>query len=151
NISYASASPQAAASVANAVVQEYINLHSDDEFQRSQRVIDLLEDERKRREDEVDRLRKKVVTLSEDVTGKDPYGGTSEKDLQRAVNPIGALFQSLTAADVEQEMLQAELQSLSDPAGAKDPIESTGWLDLEIDKDGDVRELQHAIKDISTQ
>ena len=44
NITYDSASPQAAADVVNAVVAEYMKIYSTDEFQRSQRVIDILEE-----------------------------------------------------------------------------------------------------------
>ena len=148
NISYESASPQAAASVVNAVIAEYMNIHSGDEFQRSQRVIDILEEERRRRALEVERLRKRVVDLAKEVTGKDPFGGNEVTDYKRAMTPVGAIFQSLTEADVEIEVLRAQRQALIDsPSLAQDSMESTGLLDLEIEGRSDIQQRVQAIKD----
>ena len=56
-----STSPQDAATIANAVVAEFLSIQSDKGFRRSQRVIDLLEEERSRRSLEVERLRDRVM------------------------------------------------------------------------------------------
>ena len=48
-----------------------------DDADRSRKVIDILEDERLRRAVEVERLRSQLVKLSEEVTGKDPYSGST--------------------------------------------------------------------------
>ena len=69
-----SKSPQDAAAIANAVVAEYLSIQSDEGFRRTQRVIDLLEEERSRRSLEVERLRERVLVLAKEVTGKDPFG-----------------------------------------------------------------------------
>ena len=68
-----STSPQAAASVVNAVIVEYMNMHTDDEFHHVQRDIDILEEERGRTGLEVERLRQRVMDLSADVAGIDPF------------------------------------------------------------------------------
>ena len=150
-VGYTSPSPEAAASVVNAVIAEYMNIHSGDEFQRSQRVIEILEEERRRRALEVDRLRKRVVDLAKDVTGRNPFGN-EVTDFNRALSPVGALFQSLTEADVEQEVRKAEMQSLIDtPALSQDRMESSGLLDLEIENQNAIRERQKEISDLESR
>ena len=104
NISYRGSSPEDATKLVNAVAAEYMNIYSDDEFKRSQRVIDILEEERRRRGFEVERLRKNVVDLAKEVTGRDPFGGNEVTDVNRVIGPVGALFQSLTESDVEREV-----------------------------------------------
>jgi capsular exopolysaccharide synthesis family protein len=151
NVSYESYVARDAANVANAVVAAYLNLQKNDEAQRSEAVIQLLEDERNRRGLEVERLRKRVIDLSKDVTGKDPFAG-SVTDVRRALNPVGELFQGLVDADVEREVLQAKLQSLSTPADSdRDPLESNGGLELEVDNQEEVRQWQEAIQVVQSR
>lgn len=149
NITYASPSSQDAANVANAVAAEYMNFHAGDDSQRSQHVIDILEEERRRRGLEVERLRKRVVDLAKEVTGRDPFAN-EVTDASRALSPVGSLFQSLTEADVEREIRRAELQSLLDsPALAQEHAAASGLLDLEIDNQEAIRTRQLAIQELA--
>ncbi len=151
NITYASPSAQNAANLVNAVAAEYLNIHSGDEFERSQRVIDILEEERRRRGLEVERLRARVVELAKEVTGRDPFGGNKITDVNRALSPVGALFQSLTETDVDREVRRAELQSLIDsPALTPDKMASSGLLDLDVENNEAIRARQQAIKQTET-
>lgn len=152
DISYKSPSAQDAANVVNAVAAEYINLQEDDEFKRSQRVIEILEEERHQRGLGVERLRQQVVDLAKEVTGRDPFGGNEVVDANRALNPVGALFQSLTEVEVDREVRRAQLKSLADGATAADSYaKSSGLLDLEIETDPFVRSCQQAVKDVESQ
>lgn len=45
-VAFTSSSARAASQVVNAVIDEYMKIHLGDESQRSQRVVDILEDER---------------------------------------------------------------------------------------------------------
>jgi capsular exopolysaccharide synthesis family protein len=149
DITYRSASPQDASNVVNAVVAEYININTNDESQRSQRVIDILEEERRRRGLEVERLRKFVVNLAKEVTGRDPLGGNEVTNFRRAMSPAGEIFRSLTEVEVEHEVLKAEMQSVLDaPALTEDKAESSGLLDLEIENQEEIRSRNQAIKDL---
>jgi capsular exopolysaccharide synthesis family protein len=151
NVTFESYSARDAANVANAVVAAYLNLQKNDEEQRSKAVIDLLDEERTRRGVEVQRLRKRVIDLSKDVTGMDPFAG-SVTDFQRALNPVGALFQSLIEVDVEREVLQAKLQSLSAAAvSPRDPLESNGGLELEVENQTEVRQRQEEIQAVQAR
>ena len=132
-VSYTSKSPQAAMAVSNAIIAEYLAIQSDEEFLRTQRVIDILEQERLRRSMDVERLRKKVVDLSKDVTGRDPFATNSILDLERATNSSTTLFQELAQLDVEQELLEAELAAAkSSNLDTANHDRKSGLLDLEI-------------------
>lgn len=149
NIHYVSSSASDAAQVANGVVAEYLSMQSDEDFLRSQRVIDVLEEERLRRSTEVERLRKRVVDLARDITGKDPFGQGAVTNFDRAMSPVGGLYQSLTEVDVNSEILKAEIQALRDtPILVPDHAQTSGLLDLEIASRADVRELEAKIEAI---
>jgi len=132
-VSYHSKLPQAAADVANAVVAEYLSIQSDEEFYRTQRVIDILEEERRRRSLDVERIRQKVVKLGKEVTGRDPFSRDSILDLERANNPSSTLFQELAQLDVQLELAKAEIiaakESSSELPGHD---EKSGLLELEV-------------------
>jgi succinoglycan biosynthesis transport protein ExoP len=138
-----STSPKDAASIANAVVAEYLSIQSDEGFRRSQRVIDLLEEERNRRSLEVERLREHVVALAKEVTGKDPFAQGIVTDVGKAMGSVSGLFQNLTDIEVQQELLKAEMQALRDaPTLFPDQAESSGLLDLTVANQPQVLELQ---------
>jgi capsular exopolysaccharide synthesis family protein len=150
NISYISASPQFAADLVNAVIEEYMNRQTDDETLRTQAVIEILEKERKKREIEVQRLRGRVVDLAKDVTGKDPFGGHITK-MDNAGTPASALFSSIVASEVEQEVLRAQLEALESVGDTADPLESSGLLDMKIDQQPEVLERYRAIQAVRAQ
>ena len=112
-VAYTSKLPQAAADVANAVVAEYLSIQSDEEFNRTQRVIDLLEEERRRRSLDVERLRQRVIELAKDVTGRDPFARDSILDMTRANNPSTTLYQELAAAGREARIARSRTFCLS--------------------------------------
>ncbi len=148
-VRYVSPSARAAADVANAVVAEYLDIQSNEEFKRSQRVIELLEEERRRRSLGVEQLRQRVLQLAKEVTGKDPFGG-AVLDLEKNMGPIGSLYQDLTEVEVNQEVLKAEIQSLRDaPMLIPDHAENSGLLDLNVASHPEVRQQQAVLDEIS--
>ena len=132
-VSYTSKSPQAATDVSNAVVAEYLSIQSSEEFKRTQRVIDILEEERRQRSLDVERLRQKVVKIGKEVTGRDPFAKNSILDLERANNPSTTLFQELATLDMQHALIKAEISAVQEmPVGLADHDEKSGLLDLEV-------------------
>lgn len=132
-VSYTSKSPEAAMDVSNAIVAEYLAIQSDEEFKRTQRVIDILEEERRKRSLDVERLRQKVVDLGKSVSGRDPFAKSSILDLDRANNPATTLFQQLAQLDVQHELLEAEIAAAKDSSlASSDHDKKSGLLELEI-------------------
>lgn len=158
-VSYVSPSAEAAADVANAVVAEYLDIQTNEDTLRSQRVIEILEEERRKRSDDVDRLRLEVTKLAKDVTGRDPFGHNALIEVDTALNPVSSLRHSLTEVDVDREVLKAEIQALREsPSLMTDHVDTAARLDLEIDSMADVRErlividqIAAEMKDISTR
>lgn len=145
-VRYQSPSAEDAASVANKVVQQYLEQHNRENDERTRFVIDVLEKERKARGDKVEQLRKRVLNLAKDVTGKDPFGQGAVTDVDRAFAPISKVYETLTETDVNLEVLKAEIQALHDaPTAAPDQRSTPGPIDLEISNRADVRQLQTRI------
>jgi capsular exopolysaccharide synthesis family protein len=151
DISYTSASAVDAAAIVNAVADQYMVYHEDDDARRTQHVVDLLEDERRRRMIEVERLRRRVVALAEEATGKDPFSG-SLSDAKKAVNPIGSIVQNLTDLDLEREMLKAQRVFIEETAnGAHDPLATSTLLKLEIENHPEIEKREEDLRAIRTQ
>jgi polysaccharide biosynthesis transport protein len=141
-VSYVSRSPQDAATVANLIIAEYLKMQDHEDKQRSRIVIDVLEKERLDRGVKVEQLRKRVVELAKELTGKDPFGQGVVTDVN-AFSPAATLYQSLTESDVSLEVLKAELQALNEaPILTADKVTAAGLLDLEISNRLDVRQLE---------
>ena len=151
-VSYSSPSAQDAATVANVVVAEYLLMQARENSERSQYVIDVLDKERANRADKIEQLRKRVVDLAKEVTGKDPFGQGAVTDVDRALSPVASIYQNLNEVEVDAEVLKAEIQAERDaPILAPDEATSSGLLDLEISNRVDVRQLETRIAAIDEQ
>lgn len=152
SVMYSAPSPQEASDVVAAVIQQYFSRQSDEGYRRVQRVVDLLEKERTRRQLEVERLQKYVVELSRQVTGKDPFGHNSVTNIDKAISPLASLHQQLTDVEVRTEILKAELQSIEEsPVVTTSHADRTGAIDLEVSMHPDVRQREQAIIGIEAQ
>jgi len=103
--------PKNAASIANAVVESYLKLHTDNSETETQEIIAALEAEKTRRVHELERLQETVRTLTKQVTGKElATAGQKISDAPQQGNPLAALEDRLTTAEVNCEVLQARLE-----------------------------------------
>jgi polysaccharide biosynthesis transport protein len=144
-VTYVASSANDAASVANVVVAEYLDLQNAQEQKRLHIVLKVLEDERLQRGKNVERLRQEVVDLAKEVTGKDPFGQGLITD-PIALAPMAGLYQSLTEAEVDYEVLNAEVQGLKNSAMLAEGTEiASGYLDLEISNRSDVGRLEERL------
>lgn len=152
HVSYVSPSPGEAATIVNKIVGEYLHMQKRDDVERSQLVIEKLEDERLVRSARVEQLRQRVVDLASAVTGKDPFGHGAVTDFSRALSPASSLQQSLNEVEVNIQVLDAELQALQEaPIVFKDHGSSPALLELEIANRGDVRSLESRIVAIAEE
>lgn len=150
-ISYTASSADDAATVANEVVAEYLRLQSQQQKDRLGIVLGVLEEERKQRGNRVEELRKEVIELSKDVAVKNPLGAAGIMDTG-VMAPMAGLYQSVTEADVEYEVLKAELQGLKNSDALTEvSAAATGLLDLEISNRNDVRRLDDRLAEVRAQ
>lgn len=151
-VAYAAPSPQEASDVVSAVITEYFDRQSDEAYKRRQRVIELLEKERVRRQVEVERLQRNVIELSKEVTGRDPFRGNVLTDVDRAISPVASLHQQLTDLEVQIEILEAEVQSIEESgASAVDYADRTGMITLQVETNPDVRRRKQEIADMRAE
>ncbi|MBN1854027.1 MAG: polysaccharide biosynthesis tyrosine autokinase [Pirellulales bacterium] len=148
-VHYTSPSPMTARTVVNAVIAEYLDFQTDESYSRTQRVIDLLDEEHNRRSLELERLRNRILELAKNITGKDPFGHGAVTDVERSNSPAAMLAQNLVQLDVEQEISKAEIQAeYESQVMMPSQSESSGLLDLEIANHPQVQEREEAIADI---
>ena len=141
-VSYTSRLGQDAANVANAAVADYLVMQDREDRHRSQIVIEVLENERVDRGVKVEQLRRRVVDLAKQVTGRDPFGQGVVMDVS-AFSSATSIYQSLTEAEVNTEVLKAEIQAIrTAPIVAANMAAATGLLELEISNRPDVRQLE---------
>lgn len=154
-VSYVCPSANDAAAVANAVVDEYLDMQGREDRERAKTVIDVLEKERLARGIKVDQLRKRVVELAKTLTGRDPFGQGVVMDVA-GFSSATSTYQGLTDTEVSIELLKQELQALrnappvaTNKAKATDKAEAAELLD--VSNRPDVRQLEANVADISKQ
>jgi polysaccharide biosynthesis transport protein len=147
-VAYKSASPQAAATLVNAIMKEYLNIQAGDEFQRTQRIVDVLEEERRRRGLEVERLRQHVLDLSGQATGKDPFDHEATLAADDLDSHAAVLRERLMDIDLDREALEAQNRYLLEQGAAKNEHgDASAGTNSDPDCASEIFALQAANKD----
>jgi polysaccharide biosynthesis transport protein len=142
-VTYTSPSPKLSSTVANAVIVEYLKIQANVGLDRYQRIVDLLEDERRRRLIDVEELKKKVMALSAEVTGHDPFNLGLSLDVRRTESVLSDVYLRLVNLEAERSLLEAEIEAIESEgqppepnsesadgaSGAEKPTEQTSWQD----------------------
>ncbi len=113
-VSFTGRHPEHSAHIVNAVVGSYFDLRAQEDAERTQRVIELLEQERERRAAEVERLREIVRELSKQATGKDPFRPLSNSAIDTAEQPLDELRSRSTETRMQREILRAEISAIEE-------------------------------------
>jgi polysaccharide biosynthesis transport protein len=137
-VSFESTSPESASWLINAVVDQYFRLKDRDDAERTQRVIELLEQEKARRADEIGRLREDVRQLTKQATGKDPFAANPDGNYLRA-NPLAGLQDQLILAQVERQVLAAKVQALGEAAPPSAAEVPASLVAKEVEENAEVR------------
>jgi len=144
-VSFAGPSPENSAKIVNAVVQEYFDLRAQEDAERMQRVISLLEDERERRAAQLDRLREEVRQLSKQATGTDPFAPKAQQALTTAEHPFEELKRELTKTQAEREMLKARINAREEVFEHQRDEVSDALVDEALGERPEVRELEESL------
>ena len=110
-VSFAGPDPANSAKIVNAVVTSYFDLRAQEDAERTQKVIELLEDERERRAAQVERLRANVRELEKQATGTDPFAPKAEQALTTVEHPLQELKRQLTTTQMERVVLKARIDA----------------------------------------
>ena len=112
-VTYASPSPQAAARVVNAIVNEYFHFSDNEATQQNQGVVDKLLKDQKFRKVGLKQLSETVRDLAKQATGRDPFAGNLEP-VTIMNHPMADIQKHLIESEVEQAVLNARIKVLEE-------------------------------------
>ncbi|MBW3596415.1 MAG: polysaccharide biosynthesis tyrosine autokinase [Planctomycetes bacterium] len=129
--------PATSAAVVNAVVDSYLDLQLEQSERRTRHVIELLEEEKTRRAEELEQLRAKV----RDIVEQQPELAASGLSSLGASDSIGDLQNQLIALEVESEVLKAQLES----GQGDDPPAPIAAVELALDQTPQVQRIHELL------
>ena len=138
--------PEDAIRLVNAVTDSFFRTRDQDEAGRMRRVIELLDQERNRRESEVKRLREDVRRLTIEATGKDPFVAGSDLEPMR-LYPLGGLHTRLVTTQVEREVLEAQKKAFEGSAADEATEVSETMISRAVDQDPQIQGLELRIQE----
>jgi succinoglycan biosynthesis transport protein ExoP len=123
-ITFRSDSPQVAAMIVNAIADEYLALHQDNQSEQTERIINLLVAQQRERQSEVEALRENVRAMTKRTTGHEPVmiHGSNNNSMVMTRNPLAEIEQRRVAAEVEYNVCMAQLKAYQD-AAAENKVE----------------------------
>ena len=140
-VSFAHPDPKAAATVVNAVLDAYFRLREDLFNKKADLVIQKLEEEKVRREREVERLRVNVKELALLATGKDPFAANTEP-ARNLIHPLADLQMRVVLADVELAVLQARMQAMKEMASSSGSMISQAAVERKVAEQAEVQRVK---------
>ncbi len=139
-IKFACSRPEDSARVVNAVAEEYFALRQQGQAGQSQRVAELLDEERQRRSHQVKRLREEVRELTQQAIRRDPFAAGLSAELARN-HPLVDLQSRLIDLEVEREILKARAKALEEMVANRESIVPVGAIDAAVEERTEVRSL----------
>jgi capsular exopolysaccharide synthesis family protein len=139
-VSFACSDPAASARVVNAVVDAYFTFRDQEQTQKNQRVVEILQREKERKGTEVTQLRDNVRELAKQVTGKDPFAASSEPNSPQA-RPLADLQNRLIAAEVDEAVLNAKARAFEEMAAKQRVSISEAMLDKAVAENPQVQKV----------
>ncbi|MCA9246262.1 MAG: polysaccharide biosynthesis tyrosine autokinase [Planctomycetales bacterium] len=114
-ISYTGKNSKNSARITNAVVEAYFKVQAQDEAYRTQRVLELLEEERARRQTRIAQLQSNIHELLKAVQSINPLERLGKAylmtDLESIKHPLHGLHTRITDSELRRELLEAQLKA----------------------------------------
>jgi capsular exopolysaccharide synthesis family protein len=146
-ISFTASSPEAAKSVSNAIMEQYLQVHAENADEQLSEVLTLLDRAREERQSEVDVLRKKVEMLAKQANVINPLAAAPKKQDETDSRPLAELENQLIAATVEEVMVGVELDAFKQLAVGKVLEVSSAAVELAIEQNPEVQRLKQSAAD----
>lgn len=140
-ISIPMSDPDDSRQVVNAVVAKYLELQRTDESERMQRTLQLLEQERSSREEEVRQLQENVRELTRQATGKDIYAPKAEPE-SIVQHPLGDLQSRLALVVVDREVMQAKVKAFEEMVQKQPVFVPEHAVERAVEQNPKVQELK---------
>ena len=143
DISFRARRPEVAATVANAIMDAYLVLQRDHYGQQTERIVELLTEEKRRRADELEQLQERVRVLTK-KSGRGDATAIGQKEVVLVQNPIAALEARRTAVEVERIVVEAKLKAYHTEATAHVGVPAD-VLEQALETDPEVIELKNQL------
>jgi capsular exopolysaccharide synthesis family protein len=138
--------------LANAIMDGYLALHAANANEDAKRVVELLEEEKGRRAEEVRIFQDRVRLLTKSATEDDPALLHGDERVIVQQNPVAGLEQRRLAAEVERAVLEAKLQAAEEAAGDAAGSEvSADEVDAALDANPELQALQRQFATLTAQ
>ncbi|MFW6107023.1 MAG: polysaccharide biosynthesis tyrosine autokinase [bacterium] len=143
-VSYESPNRQNAADVVNAVIDAFEVARGSADADRTQKIVELLDTEQRRRESKVSELRERVRQMTKEATGKDPYAAKPEAETA-AENPLSGLHMQLADAEVKRTVAEVQAQALEQSIASSEFEIPDGVIQEAVDNHSEVQAVEEAI------
>ena len=143
-VSLSTSAGDTAARVVNGVVDSYFKLRGQNENERVERVIKLLEDERQRRGGEVAALQTKLQQMGGPAPKNTPSHATSPGDTA-ARQAVADLQNRLISAEVEEELLKARIKAAEEAQSPQRLEMSSVAVEKAVDQNPPMLKLKDAL------
>ena len=136
--------PHESALVVNAVMDSYFRIRQEDASVRSQRVIELLEQEKERRAREVERLRGTMRELGQELYGAEDFRPGAGQAMVLS-HPLHSLRERLSTTEVERRVLEAQLKANEELVQDSEIEVSALMVELELNRHPSMQRLRAQI------
>jgi len=144
-LSFQCTSAEACAIIANAYLDQYMNVQAELTKDQNHRTVELLERERTVRMKDLERLQKNLLVVARKVTGKDPTF-LKNSDIVVEKNPLAALEDDLASAEVEREVMQARYAALQESIATSKFNVPASAVDRAISGSPEIQKLKSQIE-----
>lgn len=113
--------PEPAALLVNSALESYFRLRAEHEAARSQRVVELLDQEKELRAEAVQRLREKMRALGKEILGQELAVESPSGESRPPLRSLEKLQVDLAEAEVKRRVLEAQLKAAEEGEGPTVP------------------------------
>lgn len=146
-VSFDGPDPVHAALLVNAVMDGYFKVRDEDDDSKAERVLELLDEQKRSRGEAVLGLQGKMGSLRDEILSQNPLADLSKGDGERRSHPLDNLQELLVDAEVKRRVLEVEIQATQE-AIAKDKIVVPDVeLELALSESAEIQGLRKMIND----
>jgi polysaccharide biosynthesis transport protein len=145
--------PVTSMKVANAVMESYLSLYRDISGLETNRIIDLLTQEKQKRESEVTTLQERVRALTKQTTGSNPLFVTGAQPTLLPADPLSQLEAKQTSSEFELAFHSAKLKALEEMPKTEQakPELPTARIELAVESNEEIKQLKADVAALQAQ
>jgi capsular exopolysaccharide synthesis family protein len=136
--------PNNAALIVNSILDNYFAVRARDEESKSERVLELLAQEKEARSTEISRLREKMRELGKNVTGTDPITGVPTAK-GASIGALDELRDRMVTAELDRKMLEMEITAIRETIDKKKIVVPEAQLEMAISESLEMQRLRSLI------